>query len=42
MYERMTGQHVRFGDWFRTGLVITVSSLLAATVALLIQVSLAP
>ena len=41
VYERVTGQSVKFGEWFRTGLIITVASLLAATVALLVQVSLA-
>jgi Na+/H+ antiporter NhaD/arsenite permease-like protein len=42
MFERVTGQSVRFGEWFKTGLVVTVASLLAATVALMLQVALAP
>ncbi|MEO0077568.1 MAG: SLC13 family permease [candidate division WOR-3 bacterium] len=42
VYERATGQSVRFGEWFKTGLVVTIVSLAAATVALLVQVSLAP
>lgn len=42
MFERVTGQSVRFGEWFKTGLVVTVVSLLAATVALMLQVALAP
>ncbi len=42
MYERVTGQSISFGAWFRTGLIITVVSLVAATVGLLLQVGLAP
>jgi Na+/H+ antiporter NhaD/arsenite permease-like protein len=42
MYERMTGQPVGFGSWFRTGLIVTTASLLAATLGLLLQVRLAP
>jgi Na+/H+ antiporter NhaD/arsenite permease-like protein/mannitol/fructose-specific phosphotransferase system IIA component (Ntr-type) len=42
MFERVTGQSIRFGEWFKTGLVVTVVSLLAATVALMLQVALAP
>jgi Na+/H+ antiporter NhaD/arsenite permease-like protein/mannitol/fructose-specific phosphotransferase system IIA component (Ntr-type) len=42
MFERVTGQSVRFGEWFKTGLVVTVASLLVATVALMLQVALAP
>lgn len=42
MYERVTGQSVQFGEWFKTGLVITVASLFAATLALVFQVALAP
>ncbi len=41
MFERVTGQSVRFGEWFKTGLVVTVASLLVATVALMLQVALA-
>jgi Na+/H+ antiporter NhaD/arsenite permease-like protein/mannitol/fructose-specific phosphotransferase system IIA component (Ntr-type) len=42
MFERVTGQTVKFGEWFRTGVVVTVVSLLAATAALMLQISLAP
>jgi Na+/H+ antiporter NhaD/arsenite permease-like protein len=41
-YEKATGQHVRFGEWFRVGVIITVLSLLVATVALLVQLPMAP
>jgi Na+/H+ antiporter NhaD/arsenite permease-like protein/mannitol/fructose-specific phosphotransferase system IIA component (Ntr-type) len=42
MYERVTGQTISFGAWFRTGLIITLVSLVAATAGLLLQVGLAP
>jgi Na+/H+ antiporter NhaD/arsenite permease-like protein/mannitol/fructose-specific phosphotransferase system IIA component (Ntr-type) len=42
VYERVTGQPIRFGEWFRTGLIVTVLSLIAATLGLLIQISLSP
>jgi Na+/H+ antiporter NhaD/arsenite permease-like protein len=38
----VTGQSVKFGEWFKMGLVVTVVALLAATVALMLQVALAP
>jgi Na+/H+ antiporter NhaD/arsenite permease-like protein len=41
-FERVTGQHVRFIEWFRVGIIVTVVSLLVATAALLIQMPLAP
>jgi Na+/H+ antiporter NhaD/arsenite permease-like protein len=42
MYERVSGQAVSFGAWFKTGLVVTVASLVAATIGLLLQVGLSP
>lgn len=42
MYERVSGQAVSFGAWFKTGLVVTAAALVAATVGLLLQVGLAP
>ncbi len=41
-YERVTGQHIRFIEWIRVGIIITVVSLVIATTALLLQVRLAP
>ncbi|MBN2464089.1 PTS sugar transporter subunit IIA [candidate division WOR-3 bacterium] len=41
MYERVTGQSVGFGEWFKTGLVVTIASLLVATLALMLQVAMA-
>jgi len=41
-YERSTGLHIRFAEWIRVGIVVTVVSLVIATAALLIQVPLAP
>jgi Na+/H+ antiporter NhaD/arsenite permease-like protein/mannitol/fructose-specific phosphotransferase system IIA component (Ntr-type) len=41
-YERATGQSIRFGEWIKVGLIVTVASLAIATVALLLQVTMAP
>ncbi|MEO0080863.1 MAG: SLC13 family permease [candidate division WOR-3 bacterium] len=41
-FERTTGQHVKFGEWFRVGIVVTAVSLAVATAALLIQTKIAP
>ncbi len=41
-YEKATGRHVSFGEWFKAGIIITVGSLLIATLGLLLQISLAP
>jgi len=41
-FERAEGRHVRFGEWVRVGGIITVTALLVATSALLLQVRLAP
>ena len=41
-FERAEGRHVRFGEWVRVGGIITAAALLVATVALLLQVRLAP
>ncbi len=40
-YERSTGLHIRFAEWIRIGIIITVVSLVMATAALIIQVPLA-
>ncbi|MFO7638343.1 MAG: SLC13 family permease [bacterium] len=40
-FERATGSSVRFADWFKVGIIITVVSLLIATAALLLQLRLA-
>ncbi|MBM3314739.1 hypothetical protein FJY71_02695, partial [candidate division WOR-3 bacterium] len=42
MYERVTGQPIRFGEWFKAGLVVTVLSLIVATAGLLVQIGLSP
>ncbi len=41
-YERSTGLHIRFTEWIKVGIIITVASLSVATVALLLQIRLAP
>ncbi|MFO7676587.1 MAG: SLC13 family permease [bacterium] len=41
-FERSTGTSVRFGEWLKTGVVVTLVALLIATGALLLQVRLAP
>ncbi|MGQ9678801.1 MAG: SLC13 family permease, partial [bacterium] len=41
-FERTTGTHIRFGEWIRVGVLVTVVSLLVATIAILIQIPLAP
>ena len=41
-FERVTGQHIRFGDWIKVGIIVTAVSLIIATAALLIQVRYAP
>lgn len=40
--ERTTGKSIRFGEWIRVGVVVTLISLIIATVGLLIQLPLAP
>jgi len=42
MYERVSGQPVSFGEWFRAGFIITAASLLAATIGLILQVRISP
>ena len=41
-FERVSGKSIRFRDWIKLGAIVTVASLVAATVALLLQVGLAP
>jgi len=41
-FERVTGRHIRFAEWVRVGTIITLVSLGIATVALLVQLRLAP
>jgi Na+/H+ antiporter NhaD/arsenite permease-like protein/mannitol/fructose-specific phosphotransferase system IIA component (Ntr-type) len=41
-YERSTGTSVRFAYWLKTGIVVTLTALLIATGALLLQIRLAP
>ncbi len=41
-FERVTGRHIRFAEWIKVGVIITVVSLVIATVALLLQIDLAP
>ncbi|OYD16676.1 hypothetical protein CH330_02130 [candidate division WOR-3 bacterium JGI_Cruoil_03_51_56] len=41
-FERATGQSIRFTEWIKVGIIITVVSLSIATVALLLQVRMAP
>lgn len=41
-FERATGTHIRFGEWIRVGALVTVVALFVATIALLIQIPMAP
>ncbi|MCX7732848.1 MAG: SLC13 family permease [candidate division WOR-3 bacterium] len=41
-YEKYTGRSINFGQWIGTGIVITVITLLIATIILLIQLPFAP
>lgn len=41
-FERATGGGIRFAQWFKVGIIVTVVSLAIATLALLIQIPLAP
>ncbi|MEO0005016.1 MAG: SLC13 family permease [candidate division WOR-3 bacterium] len=41
-YERASGQHIKFAEWFRVGIVVTLVALVIATTALLLQINLAP
>ncbi len=41
-YERASGSSMKFGDWFRVGVVVTLVALAIATIALLLQMPLAP
>jgi len=41
-FERTSGQHIRFGEWIRVGAIVTAAALLVATVALFIQIPMAP
>ncbi len=41
-YERSTGLQIRFAEWIKVGIIVTVASLTVATVALLLQIRMAP
>ncbi|NPV14745.1 PTS transporter subunit EIIA [candidate division WOR-3 bacterium] len=41
-FERASGRHIRFGEWIKVGAIVTVAALLVATVALFIQIPMAP
>jgi len=41
-YEKSTGQSINFGQWLKTGIIVTLITLAIATVILLIQLPLAP
>lgn len=41
-FERVSGRHVRFAEWVKVGIIVTFVSLAIATVALLVQLKLAP
>ncbi|MGQ9707457.1 MAG: SLC13 family permease [bacterium] len=41
-FERASGQNIKFGEWFRVGIVVTFVALVIASVALLLQINLAP
>jgi Na+/H+ antiporter NhaD/arsenite permease-like protein len=40
-FERASGRHIRFREWFLLGAIVTVTSLVIATIALLIQINMA-
>ncbi len=40
-FEKATGRHMKFGEWFRMGIIVTVVALIIATVALLLQIPMA-
>jgi len=40
-FERASGRHIRFREWFFLGAIVTVTSLVIATIALLIQINMA-
>lgn len=41
-FERTSGRHIRFGEWIKVGAIVTVAALLVATIALFIQIPMAP
>ncbi|UCG42458.1 MAG: PTS sugar transporter subunit IIA [candidate division WOR-3 bacterium] len=41
-FERATGGGIRFAQWFKVGIIVTVVSLVIATLALLVQIPMAP
>jgi len=40
--ERSSGQHIKFGEWFRVGIIVTIAALIVGSVALLAQINMAP
>jgi Na+/H+ antiporter NhaD/arsenite permease-like protein/mannitol/fructose-specific phosphotransferase system IIA component (Ntr-type) len=41
-FERFSGRHIRFREWFGVGAIVTLTALIIATTALLIQIRSAP
>lgn len=41
-FEKASGRHIRFGEWFRFGAIVTIVSLIFATFALISQVNFTP
>jgi Na+/H+ antiporter NhaD/arsenite permease-like protein len=41
-FEKASGKSIRFGQWLKFGVIVTVVSLLVATAALLLQLKMAP
>ncbi len=41
-YEKATGQSLKFADWIATGAIVTLITLVIATILLLFQTSLSP
>lgn len=41
-YEKSSGQHLKFSEWFRVGIIVTLIALVIATLALILQVNVAP
>ncbi len=41
-FERASGQQVKFSEWILTGAIVTLTTLIIATLALILQVNIAP
>ncbi|MEO0070984.1 MAG: SLC13 family permease [candidate division WOR-3 bacterium] len=41
-FEKASGRHIRFVEWFRVGIIVTLVALFIATCALIFQIKMAP